>query len=124
LASHAYASIALLSQEGSTIETQSRSRGRFLSSSSQYSADCFNHSLAILKNIFVFKTEYLHAKLSEEFRAATIPFGGEQAGMEGTIKFDNDATFRTIKVDNIRTYAVLPAKLLSVKSAVSEASPE
>src|SRR5262245_26600025 len=110
MTSHAQLRIALLSQEGSTIETQSRSCGRFLSPSPQYRADCFNHSLAILKNIFAFKTDYLRAKLSEEFRPATIPFGSEQTGVEGTIKFDNDATFRTIKVDNIRTYTVLPAK--------------
>jgi len=44
--------------------------------------------------------------------------------MHGAIKFDNDATFRTIKVDNIRTYAVLTAKLLPVELAFSETGPE
>jgi hypothetical protein len=87
-------------------------------------ADCFQHSLTVLKNIFVLKPEYLGAKLSEEFRAAMVPFGSEQAGMDRAVKFDNDATFRTIKVDNIRTYAVLPAKFFSVELALSEAGPE
>jgi hypothetical protein len=40
------------------------------------------------------------------------------------IKFDNDATFRTIKVGNIRTYSVLPAKLLSLQFRVAEVPPE
>jgi hypothetical protein len=44
--------------------------------------------------------------------------------MCGSVEFDNDATFRTIKVDNIRTYAVLSAKPLSVELTLSEAGPE
>ena len=41
-----------------------------------------------------------------------------------SIKFDNDATFRTIKVGNIRTYSVLSAKFLPFKAGIFQGSPE
>ena len=40
------------------------------------------------------------------------------------IQFDCYAEFRTIKVDNIRTYSVLTAEFLSIKLRVLEILPE
>ena len=44
--------------------------------------------------------------------------------MCSTIKFDNDATFRTIKVRNVRTYSVLASELLSVELRVLQTLPK
>jgi hypothetical protein len=44
-----------------------------------------------------------------------VSFQVEHVIVPGTIKFDNDATFRTIKVDNIRTYSVLAGELLAIE---------
>jgi len=40
------------------------------------------------------------------------------------VDFDGDAELRTIKVDNVRTYTVLPAKLLSVELRFLKILPE
>ena len=44
--------------------------------------------------------------------------------MSCAIKFDNYATFWTIKVGNVRTYAVLSPEFLSVQLTVSQAGPQ
>jgi hypothetical protein len=42
----------------------------------------------------------------------------------GTIKFDNDAAFRTIEIDNVATYAVLSTEFLAKKLAALKVLPE
>jgi len=44
--------------------------------------------------------------------------------MRLSVELNNDAEFRTIKVGNVRTYAVLAPKLLSVDLRLSQASPQ
>jgi hypothetical protein len=44
--------------------------------------------------------------------------------MAGTVKFDNQPAFPTIKVDNVRTYALLPAKLLTPELTILKILPE
>jgi hypothetical protein len=44
--------------------------------------------------------------------------------MRRPVQFDNNATFRTIKVDNIRTNAELPTEFETVKLAAFQKLPE
>src|SRR6185436_20945730 len=56
----------------------------------------------------VFKPNDAHAESFEKLRSISIVFRRKHVIVTRAIKFDNDATFRTIEVDNIRTYSVLP----------------
>jgi hypothetical protein len=60
----------------------------------------------------------------EESCTAVIPLHSEKVLVAFPIEFDNDATFRTIKVDNVRTYAVLTAESLPLELRLSKTSPE
>src|SRR5215471_7583738 len=44
--------------------------------------------------------------------------------MRRPIEFDNQPGFWAVKIDNVRTYATLPAELLAEKLTVFEKSPE
>jgi hypothetical protein len=80
--------------------------------------------LEIFKDYPVLKSKNLNSMPHEESCTAVIPLHSEKVLVAFPIEFDNDATFRTIKVGNIRTYSVLPAKLLSLQFRVAEVPPE
>jgi len=92
---------------------------RFLRSFLQRCSDALHDSFAVLKDLSIFEAKGLHSQVHEEFRSAVISFDTEQAVMNFPIEFDNDAAFRTIKVDNVRTYAVLSVERFPVDLRLS-----
>jgi hypothetical protein len=77
-----------------------------------------------VKNLLILKSEHLDSKFFQELCSSVVPLDSEQPRMYGPVQFDNDATFRTIKVDNVRTYTVLPTELLPIDLALPQAGPE
>jgi hypothetical protein len=90
----------------------------------QTSFDRFQHVFQVSVDRLILKPDYADILLRKVTRPFRVILRSGLREMTGPIKFDNDATFRTIKVDNVRTYARLPAKLLSVELAVFEMLPE
>jgi hypothetical protein len=87
--------------------------------------DRFEHGFRILEHQTVFESENLHPVPFQQRSPLGIAFGGlrEDPVMCRAVEFDNDATFRTIKVDDIRTNTVLTSKLFP-KVSVLERPPE
>ena len=100
------------------------SGGEFAHPVLQYGPDCFEHALKVFKDLSVLKSNNANFKSLHEPRSPIIPFYLERSCMPGPIQFDNDATFRTIKVGNVRTYPVLSSKFLSVQSGLLEVRPK
>ena len=96
----------------------------FISISIERSANRLENKLETIENRVILESQHLDSKFLQIFRTSSISLARKNPLMSGAIKFDNDATFRTIKVDNIRTYAVLSAELLAVELGFSENRPE
>ena len=58
----------------------------------------------------------------------TGPFGfiyiGDDFVMRLTVQFDNQPAFRAVKVDNVRTYAMLPSKLFTLELSALQMFPQ
>ena len=104
---------ALLVQEGSAANA---ARGEVsLAPLLQCRSDDLQHLSPVFEDLPVLKSQDLDFELSKEPFAAVVSFDLQQVGVHGSIEFDNNAAFRTIKVDCVRTYAVLAAKLFPVQ---------
>ena len=113
---------ALLTQEGSA--GFARARGGSLAPTLQCCPDDLHHVLPVFKDLLVLKSEHLNVEAGKKPRPVVVSFCRKHACMCCTIEFDNDATFRTIKIDNIRTYAVLATEPFPVQFRTPKCGPQ
>ena len=96
----------------------------FISISIERSANRLENKLETIENHVILESQHLDSEFMQIFRTSSISLARKNPLMSGAIKFDNDATFRTIKVDNIRTYSVLSPELFSFELGVLQISPQ
>jgi len=96
----------------------------FISISIERSANRLENKLETIENRVILESQHLDSKFLQIFRTSSISLARKNPLMSGAIKFDNDATFRTIKVDNVRTYAVLPAEFPPIQLGLLQILPE
>jgi hypothetical protein len=86
--------------------------------------DGIEHEFHILKNKTIFKPDHANAEAIKVGCALLVVLKRQRVFVDCAIKFDNDATFRTIKVGNKRTYSMLSSELLSVQFRAFQISPQ
>src|SRR5215471_10547020 len=115
--------LALLGEEGSVI-AERITRGWFRTGTIQYRTYCIQYQFQILKNEPILKSDDPHIEMLQEFIPFIVLLAANQSLMLRPVQFHSHAEFWTIKVDNIRTYSVLPSKFLSVKLRILKALPK
>jgi len=74
----------------------------------------FQHVFQVSVDGLILEPDHSDILLPKILRPLRIVLRTVFSEMAGTVKFDNQPAFQTIKVDNVRTYALLPAKLLTL----------
>jgi hypothetical protein len=82
------------------------------------------HQFQALEDQSVLEPNHSHIQLSQKFISLRILFATDQSHMFCSVDFDGDAKLRTIKVDNVRTYTVLPSEFLSIELGFLKILPE
>jgi hypothetical protein len=101
--------IALLSQEGSVIAQRSHEG---------WVQSCpyrIEHQFQTFEDQSMFETKHSNIQFTEECIPLPILLASYQRHVLCAVQFDGYAEFRTIKVDNVRTYAVLAPEFLSIE---------
>ena len=75
--------------------------------------DRLQNSFRILKKNTVLESDYFHPILFEKSRPFCIVLHDDDLLMRSAIKFDNDATFWTIKVNDVGANTLLSPKFLT-----------
>ena len=79
---------------------------------------------SVFEYLPVLTSQDVDIELSKAPCAAVVSFDLQQVGLHGSIEFDHNAIFRTIKVDNVRTYPVSTAKLFPVQFRAAKCCPQ
>ena len=86
--------------------------------------DCVENIFEVFKDIFVLKPDNSYVKSLQELGSLLVSLRSCACHVRVTIQFDGEPIFRTIKVDNVRTYSVLPPKFLPIEPGILEVCPE
>src|SRR5215813_2954247 len=79
----------------------------------QRGANRIENKFQILYHLTILKPYDAHSQIFEEYRSQSIAFRGKHVIVSRTVKFNNDATFWTIKVGNVRPNCVLSPEFLA-----------
>jgi len=77
----------------------------------------------VFKNKSIFKSNDPYVKSSQKFSSCFVGFGANPIHVVCAVQFNGNSEFRTIKVDNVRTYAVLSPEFLSIELPPLEVFP-
>jgi hypothetical protein len=86
--------------------------------------DGFQHRFRVFAENAIFKSENLKTLFLQISRALQLIVLAQYREVPRTVEFNNKRTFRTIEIDNIRTNAVLAAKLLAEKLTFLKMGPQ
>ena len=86
--------------------------------------DLFQYAFNIPINSLVFKSNYPDSSLLQILRSPGVVLTSAGTEVGCAVQFDNDAFFRTKKVDNVRTNATLSSKFLPIELGAFQMSPQ
>ena len=90
----------------------------------QASSYLFKNRICILEHPLILESNHRHVKTLQKLRSFCVGFRPELRHVPRAIQLNSQPTFRTKKVDNVRTYAVLSSELLSVELRILQMFPE
>ena len=86
--------------------------------------DLLQHALNISEDPFVLDPDHANIPFFKVSCPPRVVLQRLFRKMRRPIQLDNNALFRTKEIDNVRTYATLPAEFVAIEAAVFEQSPE
>ena len=82
------------------------------------------YHVRLLEYVLIIKTEDGEAFLSQVLLAFAIVIAAGGVVVDGAIQFDDQALRRAVEIDNVRTDAVLAAKLAAIEPAFLQPLPQ